>query len=54
MFSTMSMTLLRSSIRKLRNPNTGSCLFFLDSFVSAVSAACFETRPNPLAELKKL
>ena len=48
----MSMTLLRRSIKKLRKPNTGNCLFLLDSLVSVVSAACVETRPNPLAELK--
>ena len=51
MFSTMSMTLFRRSIKKLRNPNTGNCLFLLDNFVSTFSTADVET-PNPLAELK--
>ena len=51
MFSTMSMTLFSRSIRKLRNPNTGNCLFPLDNFVSTFSTADDGT-PNPLAELK--
>ena len=51
MFSTMSMTLFRRSIKKLRNPNTGNCLFLLDNFVSTFYTADVET-PNPLAELK--
>ena len=50
MFSTMSMTLLSRSIKKLRNPNTGNCLFPLDNFVSLCSTAGDEAL-NPLAEL---
>ena len=51
MFSTMSITLFTKSIKKLRNPNTGNCLFPLDSFVSALFATAVFA-PNPLAEVK--